>query len=96
MGIRGGSDNPRVVVEPDRRQAIRNALDAAGPGDVVVLAGKGHETYQEIAGERRPFDDAFEARQALSARYATDPARERSVTATSTSTAAPGRAHPGA
>ncbi len=97
-GIRGGSDNPRVVVEPDRRLAIRKALDAAGPGDVVVLAGKGHETYQDIAGERRPFDDAVEARQALSARYAKDPARERSVTATSTSTSTvtPGSAHPGA
>ena len=93
-GIPGGSANPTVVVEPDRRLAIRRALDAAGPGDVVVIAGKGHETYQEIAGERRPFDDAVEARQALAARYTTDPGRARSVTATSTATS--GGAHPGA
>ena len=43
------------------------------PGDVVVIAGKGHETYQEVAGRRLPFDDAVEARQALAARYGSDP-----------------------
>jgi UDP-N-acetylmuramyl tripeptide synthase len=73
-GVPGGRENPRVVVEPDRRAAIRRALDAAEPGDVVVIAGKGHETYQEIAGRRLPFDDAVEAREALSARFASDPA----------------------
>ncbi len=72
-GVPGGRENPRVVVESDRRSAIRRALDAAGPGDVVVIAGKGHETYQEIAGRRLPFDDAVEAREALSARFASDP-----------------------
>ncbi|HEY1652139.1 MAG TPA: UDP-N-acetylmuramoyl-L-alanyl-D-glutamate--2,6-diaminopimelate ligase [Acidimicrobiales bacterium] len=72
-GVPGGRDNPHVVVEPDRRNAIRSALDAAGPGDVVVIAGKGHEAYQEIAGRRLPFDDAVEARDALSARFASDP-----------------------
>lgn len=45
-----------VVIE-NRREAIRYALDAAHPGDVVVLAGKGHETYQEIKGVRYPFDE---------------------------------------
>jgi UDP-N-acetylmuramoyl-L-alanyl-D-glutamate--2,6-diaminopimelate ligase len=73
-GISGGRENPHVKVEPDRREAIRRVLDAARPGDVVVLAGKGHETYQEIAGQRLPFDDAVEARHALSARYGTNPA----------------------
>ena len=72
-GIPGGRANPRLVVEPDRGTAIRLALDAAGPGDIVVIAGKGHETYQEIAGRRLPFDDAVEARRALSVRFASDP-----------------------
>jgi UDP-N-acetylmuramoyl-L-alanyl-D-glutamate--2,6-diaminopimelate ligase len=72
-GIPDGRENARVVVEADRRVAIRRALDAAEPGDVVVIAGKGHETYQEIAGRRLPFDDAVEARDALSARFASDP-----------------------
>ena len=64
---------PGFVVEPERHVAIRRALDSAGPGDVVVIAGKGHETYQEIAGKRVPFDDANEARRALAARFGSDP-----------------------
>lgn len=46
-----------VLVEPDRRRAIALAVAAAGPGDVLVVAGKGHEAYQEVAGVRHPFDD---------------------------------------
>ena len=46
-----------VVVEPDRAKAIAAALSAAAAGDVVVVAGKGHETTQEIAGVRHHFDD---------------------------------------
>jgi UDP-N-acetylmuramoyl-L-alanyl-D-glutamate--2,6-diaminopimelate ligase len=72
-GVPGGRTNPAVVVEPDRGVAIRMALDAARPGDLVVIAGKGHETYQEVAGRRLPFDDAVEARRALSARFVSDP-----------------------
>jgi UDP-N-acetylmuramoyl-L-alanyl-D-glutamate--2,6-diaminopimelate ligase len=72
-GVPRGRANPRIVVEPDRGVAIRLALDAARPGDVVVIAGKGHETYQEIAGRRLPFDDAVEARRALSARFGAEP-----------------------
>ncbi|HEX4126616.1 MAG TPA: UDP-N-acetylmuramoyl-L-alanyl-D-glutamate--2,6-diaminopimelate ligase [Acidimicrobiales bacterium] len=72
-GIPGGRTNPRIVVEPDRGVAIRRALDATQPGDVVIIAGKGHETYQEVGGRRLPFDDAVEARRALSARFASDP-----------------------
>jgi len=72
-GVPGGSDNPRIVVELDRRVAIRRALDEAGPGDVVLIAGKGHETYQEIKGRRLPFDDTVEARKALSVRFRSDP-----------------------
>jgi UDP-N-acetylmuramoyl-L-alanyl-D-glutamate--2,6-diaminopimelate ligase len=49
----------------DRRDAIARAVAAAGGGDVVLLAGKGHETYQEVAGGRIPFSDAEEAAKAL-------------------------------
>jgi UDP-N-acetylmuramoyl-L-alanyl-D-glutamate--2,6-diaminopimelate ligase len=45
------------LVEADRERAVRIALSVAHPRDVVVIAGKGHEDYQEIAGVRRPFDD---------------------------------------
>ena len=57
-----------LVVEPDRRAAIALGLDAAGPGDVVVIAGKGHETTQTIGGRRLPFDDRVVARELLEAR----------------------------
>jgi UDP-N-acetylmuramoyl-L-alanyl-D-glutamate--2,6-diaminopimelate ligase len=54
-----------VDVEPDRALAIRRAIELAGPGDVVVIAGKGHELGQEIAGRTIPFDDRDVAREAL-------------------------------
>jgi UDP-N-acetylmuramoyl-L-alanyl-D-glutamate--2,6-diaminopimelate ligase len=53
------------VVMVERAQAIRAAIAAARPGDTVLLAGKGHETYQIIGRERRSFDDRVEAAQAL-------------------------------
>ena len=53
------------VVEPDRRAAIELAVACARPGDVILVAGKGHEDYQLVAGERRHFDDREEARRAL-------------------------------
>lgn len=56
-----------VQVEPDRRAAIGLAIAAARPGDVVVLAGKGHENYQIIGERRNHFDDVEEARAALRA-----------------------------
>jgi UDP-N-acetylmuramoyl-L-alanyl-D-glutamate--2,6-diaminopimelate ligase len=46
-----------VQVEPDRARAIAQTLAQASPADVVLLAGKGHEDYQEIAGKRLPFSD---------------------------------------
>ena len=46
----------------------RAAVSGAGPDDVVLVAGKGHETWQEIGSERRPFDDARVAREALARR----------------------------
>ncbi len=62
--IRAGA-GPAALVEPDRRTAIGLAVRDAAPADLVLVAGKGHETYQEIAGERFGFDDAFVARAAL-------------------------------
>ena len=53
----GVSESGNVHVEPDRRAAIGFALSNAARGDVVVIAGKGHETTQEIAGVKHPFDD---------------------------------------
>ncbi|MEM5781332.1 MAG: UDP-N-acetylmuramoyl-L-alanyl-D-glutamate--2,6-diaminopimelate ligase, partial [Lawsonibacter sp.] len=50
-------DPERIHVEPDRREAIGWALAQGQPGDVVVLAGKGHETYQEIHGVQHPMDE---------------------------------------
>lgn len=47
----------RVIVEPDRKQAIYAALSAARDGDVVLIAGKGHESYQIVGREKRHFDD---------------------------------------
>lgn len=52
----------RVHVQADRREAIHEALAAAAPGDIVLIAGKGHETYQELNGVKHPFDDAETAR----------------------------------
>jgi UDP-N-acetylmuramoyl-L-alanyl-D-glutamate--2,6-diaminopimelate ligase len=46
-----------VVVEPDRRKAISAALGSARAGDLVLIAGKGHETEQVIGADRLPFDD---------------------------------------
>ena len=63
-GVPGGAD--AVEIEPDRRAAILRTVAAARRGDIVLLAGKGHETYQEIRGVRLPFSDAAVAREALS------------------------------
>lgn len=57
-----------VEVDPDRRSAIGQAIAAAAPGDVVVVAGKGHEQGQEIGDVVTPFDDRTVARAALRAR----------------------------
>jgi UDP-N-acetylmuramoyl-L-alanyl-D-glutamate--2,6-diaminopimelate ligase len=56
------------LVELDRQRAIALAIDLARPGDVVVIAGKGHEDYQIVGTTKRPFDDRLEARNALRAR----------------------------
>ena len=50
----------------NRRQAIQRALSLAQSGDVLILAGKGHETYQEINGVKKPFDEKQIVRELLS------------------------------
>ena len=57
-----------VVSEVDRWNAIELAINSAEDGDVVLVLGRGHEPYQEVAGERVPFDDRVVAREALSVR----------------------------
>lgn len=66
--VAGLRDPGRAMVERDRGRAIRLATLAALPGDVVLVAGKGHEDYQEIGDRRLPFDDRLVAREALEAR----------------------------
>jgi UDP-N-acetylmuramoyl-L-alanyl-D-glutamate--2,6-diaminopimelate ligase len=72
--VRRGSDaevrasNAELVTIVDRQAAIFEAVKRAAPGDVVLIAGKGHETYQEVAGKRVSFDDVAVAREALRAR----------------------------
>jgi UDP-N-acetylmuramoyl-L-alanyl-D-glutamate--2,6-diaminopimelate ligase len=69
-GAAAGGGAAQVVEIADRRAAIRHAVAWAGPGDVVLIAGKGHETGQRAAGETRPFDDRVELAGALEARRA--------------------------
>ena len=45
------------MVNPDRREAIKQVYRLAKPGDIVLLAGKGHETYQEISGVKHEYDE---------------------------------------
>jgi UDP-N-acetylmuramoyl-L-alanyl-D-glutamate--2,6-diaminopimelate ligase len=57
--------NTRTIVEPDRAIAIRKAIEEANAGDIVILAGKGHETYQIFRDRTIHFDDREVAREAL-------------------------------
>lgn len=63
-GLNGGRATERLVI-PDRRDAIARAFEMAGPGDAVVIAGKGHETQQVLRDRSVPFDDRQVARQQL-------------------------------
>jgi murE/murF fusion protein len=60
LGLTGRDD---VTVEPDRALAIAQALGRAAANDVLLIAGKGHEDYQEVAGQRTPFSDLVEVRK---------------------------------
>ncbi|MBS0194248.1 MAG: UDP-N-acetylmuramoyl-L-alanyl-D-glutamate--2,6-diaminopimelate ligase [Proteobacteria bacterium] len=69
--IVAGFARPQAVrIERDRARAIAGAIAEARAGDVVLIAGKGHEPYQEVAGQRHAFDDLQHARAALAARTA--------------------------
>jgi UDP-N-acetylmuramoyl-L-alanyl-D-glutamate--2,6-diaminopimelate ligase len=57
-------DTPHLI-EPDRATAIQRVIEQAQPGDIVILAGKGHETYQVLKNGTIPFDDRQVARQLL-------------------------------
>jgi UDP-N-acetylmuramoyl-L-alanyl-D-glutamate--2,6-diaminopimelate ligase len=65
-GITSGiTDKTRYHLIPDRRIAIRHAIEIARTGDLVLIAGKGHEDYQIIGKEKLPFDDRQVAREFL-------------------------------
>ena len=66
--VDGMTGEKSYMVEPDRAAAIRLAGSLAEPGDCILVAGKGHENYQEISGVRHPFSDAEHLRNALSRR----------------------------
>jgi UDP-N-acetylmuramoyl-L-alanyl-D-glutamate--2,6-diaminopimelate ligase len=61
----GLKDCKQLYIEPDRRKAIRKALRFMKPGDALLVAGKGHETYQEVKGVKNPFSDIEEIKKAL-------------------------------
>jgi UDP-N-acetylmuramoyl-L-alanyl-D-glutamate--2,6-diaminopimelate ligase len=65
LGDIANGAHPNHQIEEDRALAIRDALRMAGPADVVLIAGKGHETFQEVDGRRLPFDDVEVARDML-------------------------------
>ena len=68
-GIVAGFAHPdAIVIQRDRAAAIAQAIGTAGVNDIVLIAGKGHEPYQEIDGVQYPFDDTATARMALEAR----------------------------
>lgn len=69
--VAGMSDPKAAVVESDRRQAIRKVLSLAGPGDCVLIAGKGHENEQIVGQLRLPFDDRQVVREILRERWQT-------------------------
>lgn len=63
--IVAGISQDKVSLIEDRRQAIQSAVQALGPLDILVVAGKGHEQYQQIGKQKLPFDDVFEVKQAF-------------------------------
>jgi UDP-N-acetylmuramoyl-L-alanyl-D-glutamate--2,6-diaminopimelate ligase len=66
--IEDGAAGNNYLIEPDRRAAISKAVEMADDGDVVLIAGKGHEDYQEIHGVRYTFSDRAVLREVISNR----------------------------
>jgi UDP-N-acetylmuramoyl-L-alanyl-D-glutamate--2,6-diaminopimelate ligase len=66
--LRAGLTREPFATELDRARAIAIAVESAGRDDVILIAGKGHETYQEIRGQRLPFSDAEQVMLGLEAR----------------------------
>ena len=64
--IESGIEKTNFETIQDRRAAIERAIGSARSGDIVLIAGKGHEDYQLVGSEKRHFDDREEARRALS------------------------------
>lgn len=62
-------DSKPVFIDPDRSRAIAQAIADAQPGDIVLIAGKGHENYQIVGTQKRHFDDLEQAQQAIAARH---------------------------
>jgi UDP-N-acetylmuramoyl-L-alanyl-D-glutamate--2,6-diaminopimelate ligase len=71
VGARDAHARSLLHVEVDRARAISSAVTEADSSDIVLIAGKGHETWQDIAGVRYPFDDRSVAAEAQRARAAT-------------------------
>jgi UDP-N-acetylmuramoyl-L-alanyl-D-glutamate--2,6-diaminopimelate ligase len=69
------ADTRKLTVERDRAKAIALAISGAVAGDVVLIAGKGHENYQDINGRKLAFSDVAQARLALQARMKADRGR---------------------
>jgi UDP-N-acetylmuramyl-tripeptide synthetase len=63
--VQNGTKEKGYIVDPDRRSAIRLAIAASKPGDTVLIAGKGHETYQILGDQTIAFDDRLEAARAI-------------------------------
>jgi len=66
--VAGFSAPQRAIVERDRAAAIARAIGEAGPDDIVLIAGKGHEPYQDVGGVKHPFDDTEVAGRVLASR----------------------------
>ena len=75
MGLQ--KTNGKYLIEPDREKAIGLAMDEARAGDIVLLAGKGHENYQILADRTFEFDDREVARAAALREARTRPAAQR-------------------